>query len=431
MQEKFSGDFKKMDFCKAMEYINSFSKSGKPLKDLSRIGKLMEKLGDPQNKLSFVHIAGTNGKGSVLEYASNVLIDAGYKTGQFTSPFMITYCDRIRINNKNIPEEKVADIFERLKETIKENDYSQFEISFAAAMLYFVEEKCDIVFLEAGIGGDLDATNIIKTPLVSVLTSVSLDHTNILGDTVEEIAKHKLGIVKNKVPLVISYGNKETVYELAEKTAKEKGSAFICPEWNKCMIKNESFSGSEIEYKGEIYNIQMCGKHQIINALTAVEVSKVLKKHFNISEINVKNGISAAKIPLRIEIIKGEPHIIIDGGHNTAGLDSLSEVLDKMQIKNAVGIFGMVYGKPADHGVKILSDHLEKVFCVDGFIENNIPAKELALKFQNNGINSDSYDYRQGVPKALDYARNHNKVLIVSGSLYLTSCVKNMLNNYQ
>ena len=149
-----------MNFENAMEYINSFSHTGAKITDLSRIKKLLNLLGNPQDKLKFVHIAGTNGKGSVLEYCSNAFIKAGYKTGQFTSPYILTYCDRIRINSINIPENKVAEICEIVKQSVDDSPYSQFEITFAIALLYFRSEKCDVIFLEAGIGGILDATNI-------------------------------------------------------------------------------------------------------------------------------------------------------------------------------------------------------------------------------------------------------------------------------
>ncbi len=149
----------------AIEYINSFSHTGKKVTDLSRISGLLRRLGNPQKGQKFVHIAGTNGKGSTLEYMSQVLIKAGYKTGQFTSPFIEEYNDRIRINGENIPDERLENICVRVKEAVSDEVYSQFEITFAVALIYFLEEKCDIVFLETGIGGLLDATNVIERPL--------------------------------------------------------------------------------------------------------------------------------------------------------------------------------------------------------------------------------------------------------------------------
>ncbi|MDE6784923.1 MAG: bifunctional tetrahydrofolate synthase/dihydrofolate synthase, partial [Ruminococcus sp.] len=172
-----------MKFYECMKFINSFSKSGNPVTDLSRAENLMRLVGNPEKKLKFVHVAGTNGKGSTVEYISNALIYSGYKTGQFTSPFVMHYTDRIRINGMEIDEKSFCEICESLIHVIDDQPYSQFEITMAVAMLWYEREKCDIVVLEAGIGGLLDCTNVIPPPLLSVITSISLDHTAILGDT--------------------------------------------------------------------------------------------------------------------------------------------------------------------------------------------------------------------------------------------------------
>ena len=193
-----------MNFSECMEFVNSYSKSGEPVKDLSRAENLMKLVGNPEKRLKFIHIAGTNGKGSVVEYISNALIYSGYKTGQFTSPFVLHYTDRIRINSEEIGEEIFCEICEFIKGKIDSQPYSQFEITMAIALLWFARENCDIVVFEAGIGGLLDCTNVIPPPLVSVITSISLDHTDILGDTVEKIAVQKAGIIKENSAVVVA-----------------------------------------------------------------------------------------------------------------------------------------------------------------------------------------------------------------------------------
>ena len=184
----------------ALAFVEGFSRSGKPVKDLSRIAGLMHRLGDPQDSLQFIHIAGTNGKGSVAEYLTNILRRSGYRTGTFTSPYILCYEDRIRLNGENIPEAALCRACEQVKAAAGEEGFSQFEITFAMAMLYFAEAGAEVVVLEAGLGGLLDCTNIIKQPLCSVITSVSYDHMAILGNTIEEIAAQKAGILSAVSP---------------------------------------------------------------------------------------------------------------------------------------------------------------------------------------------------------------------------------------
>ena len=414
-----------MNFENAMEYINSFSHTGAKITDLSRIKKLLNLLGNPQDKLKFVHIAGTNGKGSVLEYCSDALIKAGYKTGQFTSPYILTYCDRIRINSINIPENKVAEICEIVKQSVDDSPYSQFEITFAIALLYFRSEKCDIIFLEAGIGGILDATNIIKPPLASVITSISLDHVQLLGDTVEKIAMQKAGIIKENSPVIASYDNKESVIKILSDTAEKTHSNLIVPDKNQIQIINMNLSGTEFEYKGSNYRLKMCGKHQIINALTAIETLNILKKYgFDIPQNCIYDALAETSVGSRIEIFDGNPMIIIDGGHNMAGVDSLIETLRFSGKNNFVGLVGMVNGKAHEYAVRRFSEIFRHVFCAEGFIENNTPAKHLAELFQQNGCTTECYEYKTAYKKAVEYAKKHSEVLVVCGSLYLSSDIK-------
>lgn len=418
-----------MNFNESMEYINSFSHSGKKVTDLSRIKGLLESLGNPHKKMKFVHIAGTNGKGSVLEYCSNALIKAGVKTGQFTSPFILTYCDRIRINGINIPEYKVAEICGRVKKAVKNDYYSQFEITFAIALLYFLEEKCEIVFLETGIGGTLDATNIIENPIASVITSISLDHTAILGNTVEEIAVHKLGIVKENSRFVLSCNNNENIKKISENVAADRNSRLVIPDINEMEIVKNSIWGTEFCYKGNLYTLKMCGEHQIINALTAIETIEILKNHFNISRENILKSLSESSVNSRIEIINRNPAVIIDGGHNEAGIDSLISVLNKSYVNSVIVVFGMVEGKPLDYAVDKISGISKRVYCVDGFINNSISSEKLKGMFEKKGVEAKSETIQQAVENALEYSAKTNTLLLICGSLYLASTVKSILSD--
>ncbi len=416
-----------MNFKETMDYINSFSHSGKKVEDLSRIAGLLELLENPHKKLKFVHIAGTNGKGSVLEYCSRTFIYSGIKTGQFTSPYILTYCDRIRINGKNIPEERVVEICEKVAEKVQNNYYSQFEISFAIALLYFLEENCEVVFLETGIGGTLDATNIIENPLACIVTSISLDHTAILGNTVEEIAQHKLGIAKKSSPLIISCNNTESVVKLAEKTASEIGCRLIISDKESLEILENNIFGSRFIYKNQEYSLKMCGEHQIVNALSAIETLEILRESFDISDENIKNALENGFVNSRIEVTGENPVIIIDGGHNEAGINSLMDILEKSEIRDVTVIFGMVEGKDVSFAVDKISEIAKKVYCVDGYIGNNISSEILKGMFEDNGVEAEAYSCNSVLDKALSYARKNDTKLLVCGSLYLASAIKNII----
>lgn len=413
-----------MDYKQAMEYINGFTKSGGKIKDLSRAIKLMNHLGNPQNGMKFVHIAGTNGKGSVLELMSQSLINAGYKTGQFTSPYIQCYEDRIRINGENIPHDDVAELCTEVSAAATDDQYSQFEITMAIAFLYFKKEKCDIVFLEAGIGGLLDSTNIIENPLVSVITSISLDHTAILGNTVEQISMQKAGIIKPGRPAVVSWNNRN-VFNIFEKECILKGSELIIPEQSEFKDTNVDENGCSFEYAGQSFRLKMHGSHQIINAATSLKTLEILKnERFNISDQNIAEAFESVQVPSRMEVIKGTPDIIIDGGHNPAGVSAMLSTLMSMGKDNVVIIFGMVSDKDAKCAADMISSYAKAVICVDGFAFNAVDRYKLAdmLKCETYAASSD-----EAFPLAKMTARRYNASIVVCGSLYLTSKMRSYL----
>ncbi len=414
-----------MNYEEAINFINSYTKSGGKVRDLSRAENLMERLGNPQNNLKFVHIAGTNGKGSVLELMSQSLINAGYKTGQFTSPFINCYEDRIRINSENISHEDVAYFAEKTKNAVGEEQYSQFEITMAVAMLYFAEKKCDIVFLEAGIGGIFDSTNIIENPLVSVITSISLDHTAILGDTVEKIAMQKAGIIKRSRPAVISWNNSQ-VFNIFQKETILKDCELIVPSSKDFLNQESGVEGCSFDYNGKHFDIRMHGRHQIINAATAIKALEVLKKeNFEISDENIQKAFSEVQVPSRMEIIKGNPDIIIDGGHNPAGVSAMLSTLMSMEVEKPVFVFGMVDTKDIETAASLISTFAKAVICVDGFAPNSVDRSKLAEYFTCEKYASDVSD-------AFVLARMKAKALgsttiVVCGSLYLTGKIRKMI----
>lgn len=411
-----------MTFDESMAYIQSFSKSGAPVKDLSRIKRLLSELGDPQKSLHYVHIAGTNGKGSTLAYSSAAAIDAGFRTGQFTSPFMVRYNDRIRINNEDIPDEKLAQLCTRVSECSVSAECSQFEITFAIALLWFKEENCDLVFLETGIGGTLDATNVIEAPLVSVITSISPDHTALLGASVPEIASHKAGIIKQGCPVVLSADNPDAVIEIVEETAKKKSAPLRMPDFCDCTVKSESLNGTCFQYHSMEYDLSMPGLHQVYNALTAIEIVRTLSMHgYLISAQNVADAFRKVRVPARVQQISNDPAVLIDGSHNQASILALADVIRAANKYPVILICGMLQSKDYRTACHILAQIADYVICVDGFADNAVPASELADCFVDYcPVQTEALSDALGAAKEL--AGNGNGLVAVTGSLYLASC---------
>ncbi len=411
-----------MDLNECMEFINSYSKTGGKITDLSRAEDLMQRLGDPHKKLKFVHIAGTNGKGSVTEYISNALIESGYRTGQFTSPYILRYTDRIRINGSDIDEESLCTIAEEVKSRVSDRPYSQFEITMAIAFLWYVREKCDIVVLETGIGGLLDSTNVIPPPLVSVITSISLDHTAILGDTVEKIAVQKAGIIKKGSAVILSEGNPISVRDIVMSTAEERGAEFIPCEPVRPAPEGGIFA--PMIYRGIKLTPGMPGIHQFINAQTAITACIYLRSlGFEIPESAIISSVENTRIKARVQIIDGEPTVIVDGGHNPAGTSALAMTLMYFSSrgKKIYTVMGMVRSKDFVESVKKIAPLSDGFFAVDGFAPDTVPAldiSDLADLYTRSEVCS---SLGEAVTKAKTLALENGGIAVVCGSLYLAS----------
>ncbi len=409
-----------MNYENAMEYINSFSKTGSKVTDLSRIAILLKKLDNPQNKLKFVHIAGTNGKGSTLEFSSQILINSGYIVGQFTSPYMRCYEDRIRINNENINKKDLVDFVSIISNLVNPKDgYSQFEITMSIAFLYYAKYKCDIVFLEVGIGGRYDSTNIIENPLVSVITSISFDHVKLLGDTLEKIAYQKAGIIKNKMPVVLSSNNNKEVEAVVKQEAENNNSKLIIPDINECKIINQDINGTNFVYKGNEYYVGMIGTHQIINAMTVIEIMEILKQEYlHIRQEDILNAFKKIRVPARVEIISKNPNIILDGSHNLSGITSLIDTINKMEFGSKIVVFGMVSDKDYVSVTEKINEFADIIICVDDFADNCINANELLSLIKKERY---SVSMKNSISFAKKFIKSPSDVIVVCGSLYLAS----------
>lgn len=318
-----------MNYNQTMEYLEILSSFG-IVPGLTNMENLCEKLGNPQDKLKVIHIAGTNGKGSVLAYLSTILQCGGYKTGRYISPVIFEYREKIQINQKPISQKKLCDYVEKVKQACDElvaegkNHPTQFEFETALSFLYFYEEKCDVVVLETGMGGRLDATNIIKKPLCSVLASISMDHMKFLGNTLAQIAGEKAGICKRGCPIVSMAQEPEAEKVIAE-TALELESPLSISDVSKAEKIRYGIEKQRFNYGSyKDLEISLAGKHQIDNAVLALTVVQTLMeskvelcgKPFAISEKQLRKGLLETKWPGRFSVISKKPLFVTDGAHN-------------------------------------------------------------------------------------------------------------------
>ena len=408
-----------MNYTEALEYIHSinwtFCKPG-----LERISELCQKLGNPQNDLKFVHVAGTNGKGSFCAMLESILREAGYKTGFFTSPYIKVFNERMQISGEMISEDELAEITEYVKPFADEmtDKPTEFELITAIAFVYFKRHNCDIVILEAGMGGRLDSTNVIETPVLSVITGIALDHTQFLGNTVEEIAKEKAGIIKNNIPVL--YGGEDTS---AEKVIKEyaKNNGFYTVDYSLLKIRQMTLKGTVFDFKDRKHlYISLLGKYQPKNASSVLCAVDILKKcGFNICENSVLRGLSSAKWIGRFEILNENPLVIFDGAHNPQGICASVESVLSYFDKKVYILTGVLKDKDYLFIAKELSKIAEKAFTITPDNPRALSSEEYAEILENEGIISMSFKtINEAYKKAKEEAKRDNKPLIILGSLY-------------
>ena len=311
-----------MKYFEILNYIHSLGNFSLP-PTLDRIKAVLKILGNPQNNFKSVHIAGTNGKGSVSSMTAKVFKNAGFKTALFISPYVIDFRERIQINGEFITENDLCTYAERIMAT--KAQLTEFEFITAMAFLYFSDKKCEIAVIETGLGGRLDATNSLQNVMVSVITKIGLDHTAVLGDTLEKIAAEKCGIIKN-APLVTSFNQPEGAMGVLKKYNP------IIPDKNELKIFKSDISGNTYIYKGVKYSTSLIGYHQIENSLIVIEMVK--NCGINIPTETVQKSITDTYFPARLEIISKKPLIVLDGAHNPDGAAALAKFLKSYYGKN-------------------------------------------------------------------------------------------------
>lgn len=417
-----------------MNFIDNSKKFGSRL-ELVRVEKLCELLGNPQDKLNCIHIAGTNGKGSTSVFIHNILVDAGYNTGLYTSPFIYEFNERIQINNTPILDSDLTEIMTEVSDKVSvmlQEGYehpTEFELITAAAFLYFERKKCDYVVLEVGLGGTFDATNIIKNSLLSVIVSISLDHTDYLGNTVAEVAKNKCGIIKHKCP-VLSYMNQpDEALDVIKATAQEMSAPLTLADGTSLEILKCDLSGNRFSYKEKEYETSLIGKYQIYNAITAISAAKILCDcGVVISHNNIKNGLKMAKWPARYEILRHSPTVIADGSHNADGMNAFVETAKQIMKAKPICVFGMLKDKDYDFCLRKLSEITDTVIVT----EVDSPRRETVENLEKTAKKYIKTVYverenKQAIKKALSLAGKSGTVIAL-GSLYMMNDIKKSLN---
>ena len=414
-----------MDYEQALGYIHSVSWMGsRP--GLERSRTLLKLMGDPQDKLRFIHIAGTNGKGSVSSMLASVLKEAGYRTGLYTSPYIVRFNDRIRFNGRPIPDKDLADVTEYVKGFADkmEDSPTEFELVTAIGFEYFYRKKCDIVVLEVGMGGELDSTNVIKTPLVSVITRIGLDHTKILGDTIEKIARTKCGIIKGGD--TVSFCDDEAYTYIKEEC--EKRSSVLHKADPSVIVKKE-FDINSIKFDYKTHNdveLSLVASYQYENACLVLETLDVLEnKGFDISEEALLRGLKKAKWQARFEPLRKRPVVIFDGGHNPQGVEAAKKsFLMHFPDKKAAVVFGAMADKDVPKMLDIISGICKKMYTVT--VDNPRAMKSDALTELAKSKWIDAVD--AGSPgNALKMIKGEKTVLIL-GSLYMYEEIFNAFN---
>ena len=421
-----------MNYTEARDYVDATERFGiKP--GLERIIKMMAYVGNPQDKLKFVHVAGTNGKGSTSTMLASILTNSGYKTGLFTSPYVIDFRERFMVDGEMISEEEFAEIMTKVRtvnDLLEKSGCSltQFELITAVALLWFVQKECDVVVLECGLGGRLDSTNVIKNPLCSVITKISLDHTDILGDTVEKIAAEKAGIIKPGCPVVLAPNQQKGAVSVIEKKCAELGSPLVVSGMDTVTVKTILPTASEVIYGGFRFMVPLAGPHQVENAVTAINVARELNERgLRISDDKIMAGIAKAKIPARFEIISHAPLVVVDGAHNPDGIGALCRSIDSLlDGRSIVGIIGMLRDKEYESALAQIIPRFEMVLTVTPDSPRALSAKELAAcaeQFAGEGVSVKPIDsLKKAASLALDMDDEATAV-VVCGSLYLASAM--------
>ena len=399
---------------------------------LHRITELLDKMGNPQRALKFVHIAGTNGKGSTAAMTASVLQAAGYRVGLFTSPFIYRFQERMQVCGVQISDEDLASVTEFVKplaDAMAEPP-TEFEAVCAVAFEYFRRQSCDIVVLEVGMGGAVDATNVIDCPEVAVITNIGLDHTDALGDTLEKIALCKAGIFKEGGHAVI-YRGAPSVEAVFEEVCAQKHIRLKKADFDSLTLHSHDLFGQVFDCGSrKNLTLPLLGDHQLHNASVVLSVADTLiEEGWNISEEAIHDGIRDVRWPGRFDIVSRNPLFIIDGGHNPQCIEALTKnIQDYLNGRKIIALTGVLADKDYGDMYKPVSDLVERYVCITPPTPRKLEAAELANHLRRTGARACACDsIEEGVRKAISLA-GADGVVLCFGSLYTIGAIRDALN---
>lgn len=420
-----------MTYENAIEKIHSLLTFGsRP--GLDRVLQLLDRMGNPQDKLKYIHVAGTNGKGSTCAMLSSMLVAAGYKTGLFISPYITDFRERIQINNCMISESELTDAVEAtfpFVEQLSREGIVITEFEYVNALQFYIHSnaKCDIVVLETGMGGLLDCTNVIKPPLCSVITTIGLDHTAILGDTIEEITLQKCGIMKSGSIAVTSAQESEAM-RIIERIAIERKIPLAKSASIQLDNIRKTLSGNSFEYNDAKINLHLSGEHQIENCRTALAAIEILRVNdiISITDEQIATGLSRAENPARMELLSENPVVILDGAHNPNGINALcSAIKEFLNDKKIICIMGMLADKDIDSSLALLKGYLNTIYTVPINNPRALSSDALAEKCRNLFDDVTSFDNAEkAFDTAFEKAQQDDSAVIICGSLYLAGEIR-------
>ncbi len=416
----------------AIAYIHSVCWKGS-IPGLGRTQELLEKMGNPEKKLKFVHIAGTNGKGSTAAMTASILSKAGYRTGLYTSPYIYRFHERIQVDGVEISDEDLTEITEYVKPLADSMAQSptEFELVCCIAFEYFYRKKCDIVVLEVGMGGAWDATNVIEVPEVAVITNIGLDHTEYLGDTVEKIAETKSGIFKPHGHAVV-YRSTPSVEAVYERVCAERDVSLRKADFDGLVLKAHTLEGQVFDC-GSRKNLvlPLLGDHQLHNASVVLSIADTLiGEGWKISEQNIYDGIRDVRWPGRFDIVCRKPLFIIDGGHNPQCIEALvKNIRDYLAGKKVIALTGVLADKDYADMYKPVMPLVDRFVCITPPNPRKLEAAQLAQYLQQAGAQAQaSGSILDGVKKAMELA-GEDGVVLCFGSLYSIGGIRDALKD--
>lgn len=416
-----------MTYEEALSYIHSICWKGSKL-GLDRTRELLGKLDDPQKELKFIHIAGTNGKGSTAAMLSSILEEAGYRVGLYTSPFINRFNERMQVNHQPIPDEELAALTEYVRPhaDAMADSPTEFELITALAMVWFARQKCDIVVLEVGMGGELDSTNIIDVPEAAVIAAMGLDHVKELGPTMADIARAKAGIIKEG-GRVVSYGGNPEADEVIAAVCRARNASLCQPDFSAIVPGDFSLEGQTFSYKGwRGLRIPLVGAYQMNNAAVVLETVEVLRQRgWSVSDEAVRQGLADTRWPARFEVLRRDPVFIVDGGHNPHGIRATAESLRRLfPGRKITFVTGVMADKDVEHILGLIVPLADQFFTVRPDNPRAMDAGELARRIEAMGAKATACaSVRDGVDRAIQAEGPHG-VACALGSLYMSGEVR-------